>query len=350
MPRRPYDREPGNAGLLADFGHLDPLRASRARFRAKACPALDAGWVPVRVKKTRQNKRLAQAVDRRQPPSPAGTGVPDSEPRRRLTFQIADLDNDSFTAMAGPSVMTNREPGQLLSDRRPARSDLGPEPGVAGRLDLEPVIVGALPRPDRFGEVVQHQVTFRRRGDENEMSNARTGLDDRQAQGFRGQAALQELVPLGDGVVVAVSGGRRDRPTGAVALDRRADGGVDVAVDALQQVDVFRVRVDAVTVRWIRGAVGGIAAAKLDVLKWGQCRRGFHDRRRGDVLLIACVGASCDRRDQQTEHRDMQPHREAMASRADTDGLATDFLVGAGERRWAHICPRPKRLLRTRRS
>ena len=28
------------------------------RFRAKACPALDAGWVPVRVKKTRQNKRL----------------------------------------------------------------------------------------------------------------------------------------------------------------------------------------------------------------------------------------------------------------------------------------------------
>jgi hypothetical protein len=28
------------------------------RFPAKACPALDAGWIPVRVKKTRQNKRL----------------------------------------------------------------------------------------------------------------------------------------------------------------------------------------------------------------------------------------------------------------------------------------------------
>src|ERR1700730_15492380 len=26
------------------------------RFQAKACPAPDAGWVPVRVKKTRQNK------------------------------------------------------------------------------------------------------------------------------------------------------------------------------------------------------------------------------------------------------------------------------------------------------
>jgi hypothetical protein len=27
------------------------------RFPAKACPALDAGWIPVRVKKTRQNKK-----------------------------------------------------------------------------------------------------------------------------------------------------------------------------------------------------------------------------------------------------------------------------------------------------
>src|SRR6266478_3722507 len=27
------------------------------RFRAKACPALDAGWIPVRVKKTRQNEK-----------------------------------------------------------------------------------------------------------------------------------------------------------------------------------------------------------------------------------------------------------------------------------------------------
>jgi hypothetical protein len=28
------------------------------RFRAKACPALDAGWMPARVKKTHQNRRL----------------------------------------------------------------------------------------------------------------------------------------------------------------------------------------------------------------------------------------------------------------------------------------------------
>jgi hypothetical protein len=26
------------------------------RFQAKACPGLDPGWIPVRVKKTRQNK------------------------------------------------------------------------------------------------------------------------------------------------------------------------------------------------------------------------------------------------------------------------------------------------------
>jgi hypothetical protein len=29
------------------------------RFRAKACPALDAGWKPVRVKKTRQIRSRA---------------------------------------------------------------------------------------------------------------------------------------------------------------------------------------------------------------------------------------------------------------------------------------------------
>jgi hypothetical protein len=33
------------------------------RFRAKACPALDAGWIPVRVKKTRQNKNLEPRSD-----------------------------------------------------------------------------------------------------------------------------------------------------------------------------------------------------------------------------------------------------------------------------------------------
>jgi hypothetical protein len=27
------------------------------RSPAKACPALDAGWIPVRVKKTRQTKK-----------------------------------------------------------------------------------------------------------------------------------------------------------------------------------------------------------------------------------------------------------------------------------------------------
>jgi hypothetical protein len=29
------------------------------RFPAKACPALDTGWIPVRVKKTRQNKKYS---------------------------------------------------------------------------------------------------------------------------------------------------------------------------------------------------------------------------------------------------------------------------------------------------
>src|SRR3984957_21155476 len=38
---------------------LEPNRSfSLERFRAKACPGLDPGWIPVRVKKTRQNKYL----------------------------------------------------------------------------------------------------------------------------------------------------------------------------------------------------------------------------------------------------------------------------------------------------
>jgi hypothetical protein len=37
-------------GVLLVFLLLDHLQ----RFQAKASPALDAGWIPVRVKKTRQ--------------------------------------------------------------------------------------------------------------------------------------------------------------------------------------------------------------------------------------------------------------------------------------------------------
>src|ERR1700733_12077947 len=33
------------------------------RFRAKACPGLDPGWIPVGVKKTRQNKYLEPRSD-----------------------------------------------------------------------------------------------------------------------------------------------------------------------------------------------------------------------------------------------------------------------------------------------
>jgi hypothetical protein len=37
------------------FAGISP-RDMLERFPAKACPALDAGWIPVRVKKTRQIK------------------------------------------------------------------------------------------------------------------------------------------------------------------------------------------------------------------------------------------------------------------------------------------------------
>src|SRR5216684_1193430 len=37
--------------------------ALRERFQAKACPGLDPGWKPVRVKKTRQIKKLEPRFD-----------------------------------------------------------------------------------------------------------------------------------------------------------------------------------------------------------------------------------------------------------------------------------------------
>src|SRR5260221_13781413 len=33
------------------------------RFQAKACPGLDPGWIPVRVKKTSQNKKIEPRSD-----------------------------------------------------------------------------------------------------------------------------------------------------------------------------------------------------------------------------------------------------------------------------------------------
>src|SRR5438552_19000275 len=37
------------------------------RFQAKACPGLDPGWIPVRVKKTRQNKARASVLIQSEP-------------------------------------------------------------------------------------------------------------------------------------------------------------------------------------------------------------------------------------------------------------------------------------------
>jgi hypothetical protein len=39
-----------------DAGEVRSTFGGSKRFRAKACPGLDPGWMPVRVRKTRQNK------------------------------------------------------------------------------------------------------------------------------------------------------------------------------------------------------------------------------------------------------------------------------------------------------
>ena len=75
------------------------------------------------------------------------------------------------------------------------------------------MVVCALPGADHFSRIVHHDVALCRHNDKNEMPDSGCCLDYRQSQSFRGQAVLKELVPLGDGVIVAVSNVRGDRPT-----------------------------------------------------------------------------------------------------------------------------------------
>src|SRR3984885_13300715 len=63
-------RSGSKANLKAGNDRSPPFSQQRTlsgrrleRFRAKACPGLDPGWIPVRVKKTRQNKRLEPGSD-----------------------------------------------------------------------------------------------------------------------------------------------------------------------------------------------------------------------------------------------------------------------------------------------
>src|SRR5216684_8824359 len=101
------------------------------------------------------------------------------------------------------------------------------------------MVVCALPGADRFSQIVHYDVALCRYNDKNEMPNSCCCLDHRQPQGSRGQAVLKELVPLGDGVIVAISNVWGDRPTIpkilAIALERRNNRHVDAVIDTLQQ-------------------------------------------------------------------------------------------------------------------
>src|SRR5258706_3295156 len=56
-----FKQSPMNySSRMANWGRC---HSERERFRAKAYPGLDPGWTPVRVKKTRQNKRVEPGSD-----------------------------------------------------------------------------------------------------------------------------------------------------------------------------------------------------------------------------------------------------------------------------------------------
>src|SRR5260370_24631514 len=53
----------GCANIISRLGAESHATAVLARFQAKACPGLDPGWTPVRVKKTRQIKNPEPRFD-----------------------------------------------------------------------------------------------------------------------------------------------------------------------------------------------------------------------------------------------------------------------------------------------
>jgi len=68
-----WDKPPREADRLETLGADAETRRNRGRqrFQAKACPALDAGWTPVRVKKTKKPRSPAIDANRRVPHLPS---------------------------------------------------------------------------------------------------------------------------------------------------------------------------------------------------------------------------------------------------------------------------------------
>jgi hypothetical protein len=64
---------------------MSMLFPSLERFPAKACPGLDPGWIPVRVKKTRQNKKLSLRFDSIETEKALDSAAMVHEPKKRGT-------------------------------------------------------------------------------------------------------------------------------------------------------------------------------------------------------------------------------------------------------------------------
>ena len=88
------------------------------------------------------------------------------------------------------------------------------------------------PRHDAAGEVVEHQVFGVGADDEHEMVPGGTDRDLREQQRGRRPSLRQQALPLGDRIIVAVSGLWRDQPDVAVEAEIAVQGndrGVDNA-------------------------------------------------------------------------------------------------------------------------
>ena len=125
------------------------------------------------------------------------------------------------------------------------RSQARPELRILWRLNSNPKIPIMRHRHqlDVVTEIVQYQVGILHTYDEKQMMFAGRCYDLRQQQRSRRPTALLELMPLGDCVVLAVTGRRRDPPLFGRSVaggNRRNDVSVHLAVDNIEFVPAFR--------------------------------------------------------------------------------------------------------------
>lgn len=112
-----------------------------------------------------------------------------------------------------------------------------PNQRIAGRLDADPLVRGLRPDPNIGAEVICHEVSVAGPKHKHEVVLAPSCHNFGQQQILLRPAEGEQLVALGDRVIMALTGSRRDQPDfsgKALCIGLRNNGAIDRGVDALK--------------------------------------------------------------------------------------------------------------------